>query len=324
MAAAAARAAPGGEEEEEEEEEEDGVGDDVGIVGDDDATEGSPPAPWLSSDDAETRTGRAEFSKDLVAIKIERVRGLNNAENEGKEDDFAARRRRERRDRCCGLARCPRGCAVAAALEVCPKPQHRDGEDVDATRAEKEEEHRGSNRRRCSIFFPAGGGEGRKRRRREREKEKRVEIFLSPMTTFTLGCSPFSLLLKKEKRTRRMNGDSGAAAAPATAPLDRDEASARPPGEGVKLDEPAALGEKQQGATMATAAAATEQAPAATTHAPEASAAPAPPARNGGGPFSSTVFPRTVDAIAEDHFKRRDAILRAITDGEKMKKEEDA
>lgn len=111
-----------------------------------------------------------------------------------------------------------------------------------------------------------------------------------------------------------MNGDSGAAAAPATAPLDRDEAAAGAPGEEVKLDEPAALDEKQQGetATATAAAAAMEQAP------PEASAAPEPPARNG-GPFSSTVIPRTVDAIAEDHFKRRDAILRAITDGEKKK-----
>ena len=111
-----------------------------------------------------------------------------------------------------------------------------------------------------------------------------------------------------------MDGDSGAAAAPATAPLDRDEAAARLPGEEVKLDEPVALGEKQEGATVA---AAMEQAPAA-PNAPEASAAPAPPTRNV-GPFSSTVIPRTVDAIAEDHFKRRDAILRAITDGEKKK-----
>lgn len=113
-----------------------------------------------------------------------------------------------------------------------------------------------------------------------------------------------------------MNGDSGAAAAPATAPLDRDEAAAGAPGEEVKLDEPAALGEKQQGETAAAAAAAAAMEPQAP---PEASAAPEPPARNG-GPFSSTVIPRTVDAIAEDHFKRRDAILRAITDGEKKKK----
>jgi hypothetical protein len=76
--------------------------------------------------------------------------------------------------------------------------------------------------------------------------------------------------------------------------LDRDEAAAGAPGEEVKLDEPAALDEKQQGetATATAAAAAMEQAP------PEASAAPEPPARIG-GPFSSTVIPRTVDAIAD-------------------------
>ena len=104
-----------------------------------------------------------------------------------------------------------------------------------------------------------------------------------------------------------MDGDSGAAAAPATAPLDRDEAAARPPGgEEIKGEERAALGEKQEEGT--------------TTLRPMGGAEPkpAPPSRNG-GPFSSTVIPRTVDAIAEDHFKRRDAILRAITDGEKKK-----
>ena len=110
-----------------------------------------------------------------------------------------------------------------------------------------------------------------------------------------------------------MDGDSGAASAPATAPLDRDKAVALPPEVEVKGDDERAAQKHEVTTAMEEAE---------PNDVPEASAAPAPPSRNG-GPFSSTVIPRTVDAIAEDHFKRRDAILRAITDGEKKTRGED-
>lgn len=112
-----------------------------------------------------------------------------------------------------------------------------------------------------------------------------------------------------------MEGDAGAAAAAAD-PFDRDAATA-PPAEDIKCDE-RALGKddskQEEGAEQQQ-----QQPAAATTNAPGASAAaPPPPARNG-GPFSSTVIPRAVDAIADDHFKRRSAILSAITEGEEKK-----
>ena len=110
-----------------------------------------------------------------------------------------------------------------------------------------------------------------------------------------------------------MDGDLGAAAAP----LDNDKATARPRDEETKSEDPAALGEKQEEATTTMPMEEAKE-PAA----PEASAAPAPPSRSG-GPFSSTVIPRTVDTIVDDHFKRRDAILRAITDGEKRRRDEE-
>lgn len=111
MAAAAARAAPGGEED-------GGVDDDDdGIVGDGGAEiEGSPPAPWLSSDDAETRIGRGNDSEGLVVIETERKRGLGaGAGAEEDDDDFAARVTL-RRSRCVLAARCTRG--SLAALEA--------------------------------------------------------------------------------------------------------------------------------------------------------------------------------------------------------------
>jgi hypothetical protein len=165
---------------------------------------------------------------------------------------------------------------------------------------------------------------GSNEREREREKRKKSAriffffFFVSPVTTLisphsSSGFFAFrgSFIFKKENRP--MDGDLGAASAPATAPLDRDKAVALPPEVEVKGDDERAAQKHEVTTAMEEAE---------PNDVPEASAAPAPPSRNG-GPFSSTVIPRTVDAIAEDHFKRRDAILRAITDGEKKTRGED-
>ena len=119
-----------------------------------------------------------------------------------------------------------------------------------------------------------------------------------------------------------MDGDTGAAAAPAAAPSNGDvppaPVPAAPPVEEETKGDGRAAEEVEEKMEEG------EEEPAAATKATTTNAPPAPPpeapAPARSGPFSSTVIPRTVDAIAEDHFKRRSAILRALTDGEEKKK----
>ena len=116
-----------------------------------------------------------------------------------------------------------------------------------------------------------------------------------------------------------MEGDArGSAAASAPPPTAASEAVERAVLGAEEERKGATTGERGGGGGEPVAA----EAPTSTTNA-EASAPPAPTQqRNGGGPFrANVVIPRTVEAIAEDHFKRRSAILRALTDGEKSKEE---
>ena len=180
MAAPAARPAPGGEEEEEGEEEEgeeeEGV-DDWMVADEGDALEGSPPEPWLPSDDAETRTRRGGDSEGLVKIKIERSWVLRAAGEEGEDDitDFAVRALHRR----CGLlARCTRGCSLAE------QQQQQRGEDVDAASAEKLRVSTDAQRRRSMFFSVSGGGEGVERERERERRGRRVHVFFSSSSSF--------------------------------------------------------------------------------------------------------------------------------------------